>query len=121
MAAMYAVYHGSEGLKEIAARVHSFALLLKDCLKHFGLKVSEAPFFDTVSVSCADGKIDEIIERAWRKKINLRKYDNNTLTISFDETTGLKDVEDIVEVLTTHAGPLPKILSKEILVDKSLR
>src|SRR5207302_967042 len=56
-ASMYAVYHGPEGLKRIASRVHSFAQRLSSALKVFGYQLSEEPFFDTVLVKVPKDQI----------------------------------------------------------------
>lgn len=97
MAAMYAVYHGPEGLKEIADRVHGLASVFAHGLKKLGtVDVPELSFFDTVKVKCADAKA--IADAAYKKEINLRIVDSNTLTVSFDETATLGDVDKLFEV-----------------------
>ncbi|CAA3014502.1 glycine dehydrogenase (decarboxylating), mitochondrial [Olea europaea subsp. europaea] len=97
MAAMYAIYHGPEGLKTIAQRVHGLAGTLAAGLKKLGtVEVQSLPFFDTVKVKCADSKA--IAELAYKSEINLRIVDNDTVTVSFDETTTLKDVDKLFEV-----------------------
>ncbi|KAI0494094.1 hypothetical protein KFK09_024225 [Dendrobium nobile] len=96
MAAMYAVYHGPEGLKAIADRVHGLAGIFAHGLKKLGtVDVQELPFFDTVKVKCADAKA--IADAAYKKEINLRIVDSNTITVSFDETTTLDDVNKLFE------------------------
>ncbi|KAJ8448840.1 hypothetical protein Cgig2_011461 [Carnegiea gigantea] len=96
MAAMYAVYHGPEGLKTIAQRVHGLAGVFAAGLKKLGLEVQEQPFFDTVKVKCADAKA--IADEACKHEINLRVIDQNTITVSFDETTTLEDVDKLFKV-----------------------
>ncbi|WOG84123.1 hypothetical protein DCAR_0103304 [Daucus carota subsp. sativus] len=97
MAAMYAVYHGPEGLKVIAQRVHGLAGILAAGLKKLGtVEVQELPFFDTVKIKCADSKA--IAEAAYKSEMNLRIVDKNTLTASFDETTTLEDVDKLFKV-----------------------
>lgn len=96
MAAMYAVYHGPEGLKTIAQRVHGLARVFAAGLKKLGLEVQEQPFFDTVKVKCADAKA--IADEACKHEINLRVIDQNTITVSFDETTTLEDVDKLFKV-----------------------
>ncbi|PIN02508.1 Glycine dehydrogenase (decarboxylating) [Handroanthus impetiginosus] len=99
MAAMYAVYHGPEGLKTIARRVHGLAGSFAAGLKKLGtVEVQELPFFDTVKVKCSDAKA--IADAAYKREINLRIVDNNTITVSFDETTTLEDVDKLFEVFT---------------------
>lgn len=79
MAAMYAVYHGPEGLKAIAQRVHGLAATFAAGLKKLGtVEVQNLPFFDTVKVKCADAKA--IAEVAYKNEINLRIVDENTVS-----------------------------------------
>ncbi|KAK4422226.1 Glycine dehydrogenase (decarboxylating), mitochondrial [Sesamum alatum] len=97
MAAMFAVYHGPEGLKTIAQRVHGLAGTFAAGLKKLGtVEVQGLPFFDTVKVKCGDAKA--IADAAYKNEINLRIVDNNTITVSFDETTTLEDVDKLFEV-----------------------
>lgn len=75
---MYAVYHGPDGLKGIAQRVHGLAGTLATGLKKLGtVEVQSLPFFDTVKVTCADA--NAIAEAAYKKEINLRVVDKNTV------------------------------------------
>ncbi|KAK6161961.1 hypothetical protein DH2020_001802 [Rehmannia glutinosa] len=97
MAAMYAVYHGPEGLKTIAQRVHGLAGTFAAGLKKLGtVEVQGLPFFDTVKVKCSDAKA--IADAAYKSEMNLRIVDQNTITVSFDETTTLEDVDKLFEV-----------------------
>ncbi|KAK4485903.1 hypothetical protein RD792_008554 [Penstemon davidsonii] len=99
MAAMYAVYHGPEGLKTIAQRVHGLAGTFAAGSKKLGsVEVQGLPFFDTVKVKCADA--DAIADAAYKNEINLRIVDKNTITVSFDETTSLEDVDKLFEVFS---------------------
>ncbi|XP_073129571.1 glycine dehydrogenase (decarboxylating), mitochondrial [Henckelia pumila] len=97
MAAMYAVYHGPEGLKTISQRVHGLAATFAAGLKKLGTaEVQSLPFFDTVKVKSVDSKA--IADAAIKSEINLRIVDKNTITVSFDETTTLEDVDKLFEV-----------------------
>lgn len=99
MAAMYAVYHGPEGLKTIAQRVHGLAGLFAQGLKKLGTaEVHGLPFFDTVKVKCTDSLA--IADAARKSEMNLRIVDNNTITVSFDETTTLEDVDKLLNVFS---------------------
>ncbi|KAG6417092.1 hypothetical protein SASPL_119242 [Salvia splendens] len=100
MAAMYAVYHGPEGLKIIAQRVHGLAGTFAAGLKKLGtVEVQSLPFFDTVKVKCGDAKA--IADAAYKHEINLRVVDNNTITVAFDETTTLEDVDKLFAVFAS--------------------
>ncbi|XP_057775837.1 glycine dehydrogenase (decarboxylating), mitochondrial [Salvia miltiorrhiza] len=105
MAAMYAVYHGPEGLKSIAQRVHGLAATFAAGLKKLGtVEVQSLPFFDTVKVKCGDAKA--IADAAYKNEINLRVVDENTITVAFDETTTLEDVDKLFSVFAS-GKPVP--------------
>ena len=99
MASMYAVYHGPEGLKEIAGRIHSRARLLKATLIAGGLETEEGPFFDTVVVRLADAA--RIVKTAAEDGYNLRLIDDQSVGISVDETTSKDDVRMVCEKFGT--------------------
>jgi glycine dehydrogenase len=86
MASMYAVYHGPEGLKAIAERVHMQATATARTLGAAGFEVVNDTWFDTLTVR-APGQAAEIFERAREAGVNLRRVDGDTLGLSFDETT----------------------------------
>ncbi|KAL5728799.1 glycine dehydrogenase (aminomethyl-transferring) [Ranunculus cassubicifolius] len=98
MAAMYAVYHGPEGLKTIAQRTHGLAATFALGLKKLGVDVQGLPFFDTVKITVADAHA--IADAAWKSQMNLRILDSNTITVSFDETTTLEDVDKLFTVFS---------------------
>ena len=96
MAGMYAVYHGPEGIKKIAARVHGFTDLLNRELKKLGYKQLNEHFFDTLKIAVPD---KEIIRReAEKRMINLRYFEDNHVGISLDESTSLQDVNELLEI-----------------------
>ncbi|HEX7368808.1 MAG TPA: aminomethyl-transferring glycine dehydrogenase [Rhodanobacteraceae bacterium] len=89
MAAMYAVYHGPEGLVRIARRTHRLAAILAAALRKAGIKV-EGDFFDTLHVTGIDAHTIHAMAKATH--INLRHIDDTSLAISLDETTTRDDV-----------------------------
>eukprot|EP00897_Mesotaenium_endlicherianum_P003455 jgi/Mesen1/3137/ME000184S02202 len=98
MAAMYAVYHGPAGLKEIATRVHGLAATFAAGVGKLGAgQVSSAGYFDTVRVT-VDGSANKIVAAAVEHGCNVRKLDSNTVTVAFDETTSLEDVDLLLKV-----------------------
>ncbi|WVZ95619.1 hypothetical protein U9M48_041355 [Paspalum notatum var. saurae] len=100
MAAMYAVYHGPAGLKAIADRVHGLAATFAHGLKKLGtVTVQELPFFDTVKVTCSDARA--IAKEAVKNEMNLRVVDAYTITVAFDETTTLEDVDKLFKVFNS--------------------
>ncbi len=103
MASMYAVYHGPEGLKRIASRIHLLAKTVAEGAKKLGLDVSAEPFFDTVKIKTAKQK--EILQAADQLHINFRLNEKDGLLISLNETANLKDVEDILKALNLGQTP----------------
>ena len=89
MAAMYAIYHGPEGLKNIAKRVNGLASTFAKVVEDAGLKlkVPEGHFFDTVSFKINNSK--EFEEFFFSNKVNIRSVDKETVIFSFDETHSL--------------------------------
>jgi glycine dehydrogenase len=95
LASMYGVYHGPDGLAQIARRVHTRTATLADGLKALGWTVEQAAFFDTITVD-AGGQQAEIIERAAASGINLRRFaGSNRIGISCDETTTPQHIETV--------------------------
>ncbi len=97
MAGMYAVYHGPEGLKRIAARTHGLAVRLAAGLRALGFAVSESPFFDTLYLPASD-KFSAIHALAEQRGMNLRRFDDGALGIALDETTDSVEVQRLLEV-----------------------
>lgn len=91
MAGMYAVYHGPEGLKFIANKVHTSAKLLAKGLESIGLKQVNSAFFDTISVKV--GNIDKLKEVCESREINLNYIDDETVSISLNEATSEEDLK----------------------------
>ena len=104
IAGMYAVYHGPEGLRAIATRIHQQAATLATVLAEAGFTVGTAAYFDTVRVAVGDRQA-EILDRAAAKCINLRILDTQTLVVAVDETTTSQDVRDLVMIFTGMATP----------------
>jgi glycine dehydrogenase len=96
MAAMYAIYHGAEGLKTIAYRVGTLTNALANQLSDLGFEIFSRDFFDTVTVKAQDSKA--IRAKAEAAKINFHYTADNWITISLDETTRLSDVADIINI-----------------------
>jgi glycine dehydrogenase len=86
MASMYAVYHGPEGLRAIAERVHGQTARLAHSLRAAGVEVVHDAFFDTLTVR-VPGRADEVLAAALDRGLNLRRVDDDTVGVSLDETT----------------------------------
>ena len=104
IAGMYAVWHGPDGLRAIAGRVHGYASILAEGLRELGLAVRNETFFDTLSVS-APGRAEAIVKRAREGGVNLRPIDADTVGISVDETTSRGDVGTVLGAFAGDGGP----------------
>jgi len=102
MAAMYATYHGPDGLTRIARRVHRLTGILADGLRAMGLEVPTGHFFDTLTVDTGEAT-EAVLERARAAHMNLRRVDEATLGIALDETTTRADVERLWQVFAGDA------------------
>jgi glycine dehydrogenase len=125
MAGMYAVYHGPEGLKEIAAQIHARAKSLANLLKGMGYKQLNNNFFDSLMIEIPESVDIKTIENAALKnEINFRYIDQKHIGISLDETTNLKDINDIARVFAAACGKAVPVLEKiesGLSIDNSLR
>lgn len=92
IAGCYAVYHGAEGLRIIAQRIHRLTSILAEGLKQFGISFDNAHFFDTLTISAGE-KRDSFYQSALEKGINLRKIGSDKLGITLDETTVANDID----------------------------
>lgn len=100
MAGFYGVYHGKDGLTEIASRIHSFTVDLANALKEYGYKNQNSAYFDTLFLEIPEGVNTGLIRaKALENKMNFFYAGNKHLGISLDETTGKADVEKIISVL----------------------
>jgi glycine dehydrogenase len=102
IAGMYAVYHGPEGLRLIAERVHGLATLLAVGLRQLGFDIGSQEFFDTIRIRLTQTQCEQILVRADEQGLNLRRYDDDSLGISVDETTTPEDVQRLIEVFIGH-------------------
>ena len=95
IAGMYAVYHGPDGLKRMAERVHGLTLVLAEGLTRLGCRVPDELFFDTLRVSTGTLPADLIRDRAEHHRLNLRAFADGSFGIALDETTTMNDVETL--------------------------
>jgi glycine dehydrogenase len=100
MASMYAVYHGPQGLRRIAQRVHGLAQVLAAGLRRLGLNIGNDPFFDTLRIKLGKRKARAVLGRARKQRINLRDYDDGTVGVALDETSTKAEVTALWEVFT---------------------
>lgn len=107
MAGMYAVYHGPEGIKKIAERVHRLAVLLDVELKKRGFSQLNEIYFDTLKIQVTDKKTaEQILQIAREAGYNLRFIEDVYIGISLDETSTLEDVEKLLNVFTHIKGEI---------------
>ncbi|KAL7752895.1 glycine decarboxylase subunit P [Sorochytrium milnesiophthora] len=99
MSAMYAVYHGPQGLKDIAQRVHNVALVFAEGVRQLGHKVVNDSFFDTVTIQLPHNA-SHLTSVADLHKINIRQIDDSTVSVAFDETTLEDDVAELLDVFS---------------------
>jgi glycine dehydrogenase len=121
MAGMYAVYHGAEGLKKIAGRIHGLALSLDAGLKSLGLKQVNDYFFDTLKVAVSNKKAIEL--EALKREINFRYFADDHVGIALDETTSAEDVKQVLEIFAVAENKKLQVASingKEITWPASL-
>ncbi|MET8323107.1 aminomethyl-transferring glycine dehydrogenase [Micromonospora sp. NPDC005189] len=94
MAGMYAVYHGPDGLRDIATRTHDMAARLAAGLRAGGVDVADVAFFDTVTAS-VPGRAAQVVAAAVERGVNLRLIDADRVGVSCDETTTVAHLEAV--------------------------
>ncbi|HEX9283728.1 MAG TPA: aminomethyl-transferring glycine dehydrogenase [Gemmatimonadales bacterium] len=102
MASMYAVYHGPEGLRRIAERVHMLTVLLAQAVARLGYRVVHAQFFDTLCIEVESWALPRLIDAARARRINLRTSSPTRIGISLDEATTLGDLADLVAAFSLN-------------------
>ena len=105
MAAMYALYHGPEGLTAIAERVHSLTTVLAAGVQGAGHKVKNSQYFDTLAIELKGVTADHVHAEAKKRHINLRPIDSKTVGVSLDETVTKKDLADLLHVFGSKSTP----------------
>lgn len=98
MAGMYAVYHGPEGIRSIAQRIHNLTGVLAAGLRRLGHEVVHAHFFDSIRVKPEGMTSDEVMKAALDQEINLRDFGDGTVGIALDEGVLSADVDDLFAV-----------------------
>ena len=97
VSAAYAIYHGPNGILNIANRTSKLAKLFADNIKDGGFDIYTSNFFDTVTIK-TNNKTDEIYKKAISEKVNLRKVNNKTLSVAFDEAKRLDHVNLLLKI-----------------------
>jgi glycine dehydrogenase len=112
IAGMYAVYHGPDGLREIARRVHGLTNMLRAMLAAGGVAVRPGDSFDTITAD-VPGRGDEIVAAARADGINLRRFDAGAVTVALDETTTQAIVRRVASAFGVDA-PDPFVWASEL-------
>ncbi len=98
IAGMYAVYHGPDGLKRIATRIHNMTKVLAIALQRLGYKLFHQDFFDTLRVEVDKPMLPKILAAADAHRINFRKYDDGSLGVALDQISSAAEVGVLIEI-----------------------
>ncbi len=108
MAGMYAVFHGPKGLQLIADKVHAGAVTTADALNKLGVYQINSAFFDTILVKADAHKVKAIAEK---HEVNFFYPDANSVSISINETTSIKDINQIIAIFAAATGKEPFLIN----------
>ncbi|WP_071149179.1 aminomethyl-transferring glycine dehydrogenase [Bacteroides ndongoniae] len=104
MAGFYAVYHGQEGIRNIAERIHSITVFLEKAISKLGFRQQNTQYFDTLRFALPDNlSAQQIRTIALSKEVNLRYFDNGDVGFSIDETTDIAAVNVLLSIFTIAA------------------
>lgn len=105
MAGMYAVWHGAEGIRDIAWRIHQIATFISDTLEAWGYRQLNPTFFDTLCIALPEGITQKQVEHiAIAHEVNLHYYTDGRIGLSIDETTDKQAVEVLLSIFAEAAG-----------------
>ena len=115
MAGMYAVYHGSDGLRDIAETIHRLTAQLESSIRELGFEQKNNYFFDTLLFEIKDEKVFKSIRSlAENKLVNFKYAAKNLIGISLSEETTEKDIQEIVEIFSEAGGKKTNSLSQNV-------
>jgi len=122
MAGMYAVYHGPKGLKYIANKVHNSANTAVEALNKIGVYQTNTSYFDTINVKADAAKVKAIAER---HEVNFYYIDADTISISFNETTSISDINQIVAIFAEAKEktfePITELVETTVISENLIR
>src|SRR5262249_58694329 len=104
VAAMYAVYHGPDGIRRIARRVHGAAVALAAGLRALGLALDDAPFFDTLRVRTTKAQQEKVLAAARDRRLNLRAFADGNVGIALDEAITREELATLLGVFAGATG-----------------
>lgn len=102
MAGFYAVYHGSNGIQNIAGKIHGLTVLLAKALRKLDYQLQNNSFFDTLTIDIGFLK-EDLHSEALENEVNFH-YSGSTVTVSLDETTSIKDIKTLVKIFAKIKG-----------------
>jgi glycine dehydrogenase len=105
MASLYACYHGAEGLKQIAQRIHALTEVLATGLERLGYSVATTPRFDTLKINLGDKKSADIVKIAEAHRMNLRQIDDKAIGLSLDEASSVAEIIELLQVFNDDTAP----------------
>ncbi len=104
MAGFYAVYHGQEGIRTIAERIHSIAVLIEEKLVSYGYKQFNEQYFDTLHIGLPKGvTVEQLKAVALQHQVNLHYFSNGHVGLSIDETTDIPAVNELLRIFAAAA------------------
>ena len=114
MAGMYGVYHGAEGIRQIAEGIHGKAVYLSEMLQAYGYNQENAEFFDTLKITRdEEGWMERVQDIAVSKEIHLYYDPQGWIGVSMDETVDLDTMNDLIEIFAIASGNLPQYEESE--------
>ena len=118
MAGMYTVYHGAEGIRAIAKRIHAIATYINEILPVYDFTQENENFFDTLKITLPeDVQLEDFKNIALEYEVNFRYFETGEIGISFDETTDIDDINTLIEIFATAANNVPVYADEEDLED----
>ena len=114
MSGFYAVYHGAEGIRAIASRIHAYATYINEILPIYGFSQENENFFDTLKIRLPENvPMERFRQTGWDEDMNFHYFDDGTIGLSIDETTDIVDVNTLIEVFAFLVDNVP-VFSTEI-------
>src|SRR6476469_6579049 len=120
IASMYAVYHGPEGIRAIATRVHRRAVQLARGLRALGCQIEHEHFFDTICVVVGAARQRQIMDEAASRRINLRAIGRERVVVALDETVRERDVSEVVACFATPQQTIPALVDQRSITPRSI-
>ncbi len=110
MAGFYGVYHGAEGIREIAEGIHSKTTYLNEMIQAYGYRQENTEFFDTLKITAGENADwqTRLKEKAEALDINLYYDQDGWVGISLDETVTIDDMNDLIELFAETSGNMPQ-------------